>query len=105
MGPRIESARGRSKRLRALRLSGPISGETQGFGGEGLAVFVGAFDVVRTTTECDEFLAHFELRRVAPGTCGRERSIPAGMKTPESEVPYFSSTRTGCHASTRSTPT
>ncbi len=29
-----------------------------------------------TATEWDEFLAHFELRKVAPGTCGRDFGTP-----------------------------
>ncbi|MFF2410469.1 hypothetical protein [Streptomyces sp. NPDC058092] len=29
-----------------------------------------------TATEWDEFLAYFELRKVAPGTCGRDYGTP-----------------------------
>ncbi|MEU0691162.1 hypothetical protein [Streptomyces uncialis] len=35
-----------------------------------------------TATEWDEFLAHFELRKVALGTCGRDYATPCQHETP-----------------------
>ncbi|MFB7553023.1 tyrosine-type recombinase/integrase [Streptomyces sp. NPDC056154] len=58
-----------------------------------------------TAAEWNEFLSHFELRKVALGTCGRDYATPCQQKTPVSDVPYCSSIRPRCHASRQSTPT
>jgi hypothetical protein len=41
-----------------------------------------------TAAEWDEFLAHFELRKVALGTCGRDHGTPCALKTPATGARY-----------------
>jgi hypothetical protein len=58
-----------------------------------------------TNQEWDEFLAHFELRKVALGTCGRDHETLARTKTPASDAHYCGSTRLKYRGWKRSTPT
>lgn len=58
-----------------------------------------------TTTEWDEFLSHFELRKVALGTCGRDYATPcqhenAPLTERTLEIPQFRGKR--CASSLRS---
>jgi Phage integrase family len=57
-----------------------------------------------TATEWDEFLAHFELRKVALGTCGRDFGTPCAHEN-ASAAPSSGSTRPRCRGWKRSTPT
>src|SRR5258706_1176531 len=58
-----------------------------------------------TAGEWDEFLAHFELRKVALGVCGRDYGTPCAHENGASGARFFGLTQLRYHGWKRSTPT